>query len=757
MALGAETLTPVSLQLVWKHQFQFAGYYMAKHKGYFDDAGIDLRIFEYEYDEDPVDQVLNGSRDFAVGRSTILSQRAKGAGIVALLAAYQNSPLMLLTTRQSGITKPADLLNKRIMMTPDAEKQVELLAMLYQSGVSATKFTRQQHSFDIKSLLQGETDAMASYISNEPFQMNQQGKAYNIIHPKNFGFEMYSDLLFTSERLLEQNPALVESFRKASIRGWLYAFSHIEETADLIIQQYNTQHRSRDALIYEGKQLAKLAFDEDGNFGTINQKKIDVILQLYLLFNFISPDDQIGNFIYRPVSGGQLLLSASERQYLATQSQLILCGDPFREPYSQLNNNQYEGIFPDYMKLISERTGLNLSIMTHPSWAETIQAMEKNECDILPGAMQTPERARYMEFSRAFISLPTAFAVNSTTPKNISLEHLLEQPIALVAGSSFVDILKSRFPNTRIVPVTSLKEGLIQLQENKVIALLDAPISISAAINHNGFKNIRIIDKVRDNWDISIAVNQKHKDTPLLHIIDKAIASISQQELESITNKWGRTAFVHQTDHTLLWQTLAGASLLFLFFAYRYRLIHLNNLKLESLARHDPLTGLNNRHTLMDTFANTRAITNRYQRPVSLIFFDLDDFKQINDRFGHFNGDIVLKAVAEILTDNCRDSDIFGRWGGEEFLIILPESNLCQALQSAEKIRSALASYNFYPQIPITVTGSFGVAQLEPDESIDNIIQRADQALYQAKAAGKNRVCKYSDTTDGSEQNQLHG
>lgn len=739
---SAETTTPASLQLIWKHQFQFAGYYMAKHKGFYQDAGIDLTIFEYHLDEDPVEQVLNGSRDFAVGRSTILAQRAKGAAIIALFTAYQDSPLMLLTTKQSGITKPEDLLNKRIMMTPDAEKQVELLAMLYQSGVTSDKFTRQQHSFNIDSLIRGETDAMASYISNEPFQMNQRGEEYNILHPKDFGFNMYSDLLFTSATLQHRNPELVESFRQASIKGWLYAFNHIEETADLIIEKYNSQNRSRDALIFEGEQLATLAFDQDGNFGTISQKRIDVITQLYLLFNFISPGDTVGNFIYNPNTGSQLSLSTSERQYLRTQPQLILCGDPHREPYSKLTNKNYAGIFPDYMNLIRERTGLKLKIVTHRTWAETINAMKNSECDIIPGAMQTPERAHFMEFSRAFLSLPAVFAVNASTPEDISLIQVLEKPIAIVAGSSFIEILKSRFPNTQIIAVDSVEEGLIQLKDKQVIAFLDAPNSISSAISQGDFRGIKIIDKARDNWDLSIAVNIKHHDTPLLSIINKAISSISQQELDLITNRWGRTAFVNQTDYTLIWRIFLGASLLFIFFAYRYRLIHLHNLKLESLAKHDQLTGLNNRRTLMDTLTESSAISDRYQRPVSLIFFDLDDFKQVNDNFGHFKGDIVLKSVAKILEENCRQSDVYGRWGGEEFLIILPESNIHQATQSAEKIRRALEAHNFHPQIPIVITGSFGVAQLEPNETIDSIIQRVDQALYQAKAAGKNRVCE---------------
>ncbi|BBB27620.1 transporter substrate-binding domain-containing diguanylate cyclase [Amphritea japonica] len=739
---SAEKPTSVSLQLIWKHQFQFAGYYMAKHKGFYREAGIELSIHEFNSNEDPVELVLNGSRDFAVGRSTILSQRIKGAGIVALLATYQNSPLMLLTTAESGISQPSDLLNKRIMMTPDAEKQVELLAMLRQSGVHSGSFTRQEHSFDIDALIEGKTDAMASYISNEPFQMDQLGEQYNILHPKEFGFSMYSDLLFTSESLLENEPALVEAFRQATIEGWLYAFENIEETADLIISEYNSQNRSKSALIFEGNQLAKLAFDNDGNFGSLDHEKLKVMSQLYLLFNFISPGYNIEDFIYQPKVKSQLSLTIKEHLFLATQPTLRLCGDPSRAPYSHLTNGKYEGVGPDYLELIGQRTGLKFKTITHSTWNKAVDAIKKGDCDIISGAMQTPDRAHYMDFSDIYLSLPAVLAVNSTTAEDVSLADLIQAPIAIVAGSSFIEILTSRYPSISIIEVSSVTEGLTLLKDSQVVALLDAPNSISSAISKANLSGIKVIDQVRDNWDISVAISHRFHDTPLLSIINKAIVSFSPEERNAINDRWIKITFVHKTDYTLIWQIFLGISLIFLFLAYRYRVIHLHNRQLKEMARQDQLTGLNNRRVLIEALNEHSTIAARYNRPVSVIFFDLDDFKLINDHFGHFEGDIVLKAIANLLQSHCRLADVYGRWGGEEFLIILPESNLSQATQSAEKIRLALQKYDFDSSIAKTVTGSFGVAQLSPNESINSIIQRVDQALYRAKSAGKNCVRK---------------
>lgn len=737
----ASDLQPVSLQLIWKHQFQFAGYYMAQQKGFYRNAGIDLTIHEYENSVDPVEVVLSGKRDFAIGRSTVLAQKIKGADIVALLTAYQSSPLMLLTTAASGIDSPEKLAGKRIMMTPDAEKQVELLAMLHRAGVQKGDFIRQDHSFNIQSLVNGETDAMASYISNEPFQLDQLGIDYHVIHPKDFGFSMYSDLLITSAEHVHQNPQLVEAFRQATVDGWLYAFNHIEETVDVILAHYNSQGRSREALLFEGRQLADLAFDAEGNFGYLDREKLQVMSQIYLLFNLIGTDHQLGNFIYQAPDLSLLPLTPEERLFLRKHRILKMCGDPLWEPFSRLKFNHYEGIIPDYMALIAERTGLYFETVTTQAWLQPQIAMQMTDCDLIAGAMQTPKRAEYLRFTRPYLSMPAVLAVQQNLKPPSRLTDLLKQPVAVLQNSAFVEIIQSRYPHSRVVEVESVSAGLRLLQEDKVVAMLDAADSISSAIQRNKLSGIKVIDQVHDNWDISIAIRPELASTPLLGILNKAIGSLSEQEHQAIRSKWVKVTFEHQTDYSMLWQALLGAALLLLFLAYRYRIIHLHNRQLQEIARHDQLTGLYNRRLLHHALNECVALSNRYQRPLSVIFFDIDDFKQVNDQFGHNCGDQVLQSIATTLRDSCRSTDSYGRWGGEEFIIILPESGLQSAMSSAEKIRKAVADMTPDDPHQPPVTCSFGVAEYANHETADDFINRADQALYRAKAAGKNCVC----------------
>ncbi|WP_153110840.1 diguanylate cyclase [Propionivibrio limicola] len=160
--------------------------------------------------------------------------------------------------------------------------------------------------------------------------------------------------------------------------------------------------------------------------------------------------------------------------------------------------------------------------------------------------------------------------------------------------------------------------------------------------------------------------------------------------------------------------------------------------RIRLLAKKDRLTGLWNRIRLEEAGQTEMARLERYGHPVSLIMIDLDHFKGINDRFGHATGDLILKGFAGIAENCIRTTDVLGRWGGEEFLIILPHSGLSSTAQLAERIRGSLEQHIFPGGHKITA--SFGVAVCQSTDTWDSWLGRADSALYQAKAAGRNRV-----------------
>ncbi|MBX3705636.1 MAG: diguanylate cyclase [Pseudomonadales bacterium] len=166
--------------------------------------------------------------------------------------------------------------------------------------------------------------------------------------------------------------------------------------------------------------------------------------------------------------------------------------------------------------------------------------------------------------------------------------------------------------------------------------------------------------------------------------------------------------------------------------------------EMETLAHTDPLTGLSNRRYFMQRLHEEIERARRHGHPLSVALLDLDHFKIINDTFGHDAGDQVLRAVARTIFGVKRSSDVAARFGGEEFALLLPETDPAGAARVAERLREAIESL-LVPRpagAPLSVTTSIGVATLHsPEAGLDNLLIRADRALYDAKRAGRNRVC----------------
>lgn len=165
--------------------------------------------------------------------------------------------------------------------------------------------------------------------------------------------------------------------------------------------------------------------------------------------------------------------------------------------------------------------------------------------------------------------------------------------------------------------------------------------------------------------------------------------------------------------------------------------------QLKDLTTHDPLTGLKNRRYFANTFHDECARSLRRQESLALLFLDIDHFKLINDKHGHYIGDMVLREVGKFLRLQCRPYDTPVRWGGEEFLLLLRATDETAAVHSAERIRAAIEK-GCSSKISIPFTISIGLAEHEVNDTLEQLTDRADQALYHAKQLGRNRVVSWS-------------
>ena len=295
-SLYATELEKVQLQLRWHHQYQFAGYYAAKHKGFYNEAGFDVDIISGSSNIQPTTELLAGRADFAVGNSEVLMYRLNGEPIVALAAIFQQSPSMLLTLASSNIIKAEQLKNKNIMLLGDND--VDLIAMLRAAGVKENQVNIQKSSYQLNDLVNKTTDAFNSYRTNEPFHLEELGIGYNIISPSDYNIDFYSDILFTSEARIKSDPESAERFKQATLKGWRYAVNHSEEIIQIIIQNYN-QSKSLNHMRYEALTVNNLVESELIPIGHIFEQRMSKMADVFIEQNMVFSKEALAGFIFK--------------------------------------------------------------------------------------------------------------------------------------------------------------------------------------------------------------------------------------------------------------------------------------------------------------------------------------------------------------------------------------------------------------------------------------------------------------------------
>jgi diguanylate cyclase (GGDEF)-like protein len=291
---AADTIT---LQLRWHNQFQFAGYYAAIQQGYYRDAGLDVIIVEGQPDKKPVIEVLNANADYGVGNSEVLLSRLQGSPLVALAAIYQHSPSILLAKKSSKISSPHDLVGRSVMLM-NQNIDADFMAMFHNEDIDLDSVDIIPSSYDIDDLVNGKTDVFNSYISNEPFYLEQRGIEYSIINPKLYGVDFYSDILFTTEDELKTNPERVKAFREASLKGWQYAFDHPQQIIDLLIHKYKT-NKSKQHLEYEAREIEKLVLPKIVEIGHMNPWRWQHMAETFIDAGMVNKTDLLEGFDYQ--------------------------------------------------------------------------------------------------------------------------------------------------------------------------------------------------------------------------------------------------------------------------------------------------------------------------------------------------------------------------------------------------------------------------------------------------------------------------
>lgn len=234
----AQTRDAVVLQLKWEHEFQFAGYYAAQWQGYYEAAGLDVELRSaFTPDGDflaPTTQVQSGAAQFGIGDLDVMVGRGRGEDFVVLSPLFQRSPVALFSLTSQPIDTLQQLSQLRISTVAGDLTRIQVQALLLMAGINAENVRYVDVDPSVDSLLAGSADVIVTYDVSAQFRAQELGVRLNVLHPSEHGINFYGDALFTTERLLIEDPELVDRVMRASLRGWQYALANREAIADRI-------------------------------------------------------------------------------------------------------------------------------------------------------------------------------------------------------------------------------------------------------------------------------------------------------------------------------------------------------------------------------------------------------------------------------------------------------------------------------------------------------------------------------------------
>jgi signal transduction histidine kinase/ABC-type nitrate/sulfonate/bicarbonate transport system substrate-binding protein len=580
-SLYCENLKKITIQLSWFDQFQFAGYYMAKEKGFYKELGLDVEIKPFEFGIDIPKEVSDGKIDFAVGRETLILERTKNRDIVALYALFQATPLILISTKESGINNINDFSNKKIMTTIDDSSEVSLKAMIISNKVKIEDLNFLRHTHNIDDLINRKTDIISAYISKAPFQLNQKGVEYNIFDPKKFGFDMYSDMLYTSENLINSDLNTVLLFKKASLKGWDYAYANIEESASLIFEKYNSQNLTKSELIYEGKELRKLSYFNTANLGEIKKDKIQRIYDLYNLMGLIETPIDLEKFVFDLNNLRNLTFSSLEVEYLEKRDDITMCVVPNFMPYSDIKDDKFIGFIAEYISLIENKIKKPIKLVPTKTWSESLALAENGKCDILPSAVWTKERENKFSFTKAYLNIPFVLLTKSNTSFINNLNTLKNKKISVTENYVLLDLLKEKYKDIDFIAVKDIDEGINNILDGKTFGHIDAISTSWYKLQTKYLTKISISAKLDENVDISIATI---RDNILYSIFQKAVLSIDDYSKNELLNRWTFTEYQKEFDYSIIWKITILILGIFAAILYRQRFLkNLNNSLLQKV------------------------------------------------------------------------------------------------------------------------------------------------------------------------------
>ncbi|WP_130536713.1 diguanylate cyclase [Thiomicrorhabdus indica] len=745
-------LERVKLQLSAEHRFQFAGYYAAQIKGFYEQEGLNVEIIPNSGSQNATQTIIEGQADFAISDISLLldPNRQKLINIVAPI--FQHSHQALFSLKHQDLDSIYQLNYKKVALFSEEPNALTLLLMFKELKIKPN-LIRNRHSLDISQINKTQSPAFGGSLSSLIHQQFQRHKKQrlqlNRFLPQHYGVDLYGDMLLTSNLKIQSNPAQVQAFKRASLKGWEYALEHPTKVIHYI-QSYLNPNLTFEGLRKEAEAVRNSIDLVNFPLGHFDTGRLQYAQNLLRQHGFIHNPKTIENSQQTSRMASKQFTS-KEIEWMQNHKQVQVAVDAHWAPLEFINEQgQFVGIAPKFLDYISHKTGIEFIPFTQLSWSESVTQMESGKLDMYSAVFYTDERSEYSLYTDPYLELPMVIATQRNEGFISNLNQLQNKTIAVVKDYASQANMQQHFPDIPLKLVSSPEEGLKLVSSGEAFGYIDNAAIITYYINKHHYTHLQISGETPFRSGIHMAVRKNWPE--LQSIINKVIENMPHAVRNDITDPWLKIAYPSMINwKTITWIIAPILFIVLLTSYYNLRLKRINrdlketqqqleetNRSLSGLSVTDHLTGVYNRKHLDKVITQEIERAHRYGQKFSIILMDLDYFKQVNDTHGHLIGDEVLITFSAWVNTVIRSSDTFGRWGGEEFLIICPNTTNDQAYHLAEKICSEVQLQSFPKSINQTV--SIGISEFIKGQNAEQVLEHVDHALYRAKQNGRNRV-----------------
>ncbi|ACE83105.1 diguanylate cyclase (GGDEF) domain protein [Cellvibrio japonicus Ueda107] len=669
--LCADTLR---LQLKWTHSFQFAGYYAALEQGYYRELGLDVEFLEASPNTPVADRVMAGEAEFGVGTSSLLLERHRGKPLVVLANIFQHSAQVLVARQQSPLQGVHDLAGKTLMLEDGAD---ELVAYLTQEGLTPDKYRTITHSANHEDLLNGRVDAMSAYSSYELYHFRQAHQPLQIYTPRSAGIDFYGDNLFTSSKLIRRNPRLVDNFRDASLRGWQYAMANPEDIIALIMLRYTSQH-SADFLRAEAEHMQALIRPDLIEIGYSNPGRWRHIADTYADLGLLPQGFSLDGFLYQQGLGDNRTWFYAALTTLLGALVIFAIALHVYRVNSKLHN------------LVRLMRRADVQQRNHNHVLALIAADEPLE-DILLSLVEGVEHLK------------------PEMKCSVLLFDRKQQKFSVAAAPSLPDFYNQAIAHLQAHDTAGSCGAAVATGKRVIVS------NIQTHPNWEAYRQLAAQADLMSCWSEPI-LNRHGEALGTFAIYQHKVAEPTAEDIQLIEESAYLAEIAIERKQAL--EALRESE-------ERHRM----------MAQHDNLTGLPNRALFADRLQQALSYAKRHHKSLAVMLLDLDDFKPVNDTYGHALGDELLKAVALRLQEAVRASDTVARIGGDEFVILLHQiDSPAQARIVSDKIGQLLAQEFWLGEQSIHIGCSIGIAYYPQDSSdARELTHIADQRMYEQK------------------------